>query len=98
MTEKTEIIINDTWKIVHADSMNWQVHQKRELKKSNNPNGKSRAGEVDWVALPAFFGKVDGAARYVYDHMGDGAGRKTLREFMKLMAQARDDVTKAVAR
>ena len=96
MAEKTEIIVNDEWKIVKADSMNWQVHQKREIGKSNNPNGKSREGEVDWVALPAFFGKPDGAARYVYDHMGDSAGKKTLREFIKLMASARDEIAKAV--
>lgn len=97
MAEKTEIIVNDEWKIVKADSMNWQVHQKREIGKSNNPNGKSREGEVDWVALPAFFGKPDGAARYVYDHMGDNAGKRTLREFIRLMESARDEITKAVS-
>lgn len=96
MAEKTEIVVNDEWKIVKADSMNWQVHQKREIKKSNNPNVKSRAGEVDWVALLAFFGKPDGAARYVYDHMGDNAGKRTLREFIRLMESARDEITKAV--
>ena len=96
MAEKTEITINDEWKMVHVDSMNWQVFQKREMGKSNNPNLNHRAGEVDWVALPAFFGKPDGAARYVLDHMGDNAGKKTLREFVNLMKAARDEITKAV--
>lgn len=49
------------------------------------------------MALPAFFGKPDGAARYVYDHMGDKAGKRTLREFIRLMESARDEIVKAVS-
>lgn len=98
MAEKTEIIINDTWKIVHIDSMNWQVHQKREVKESPDPTKNKRVGEFAWMPMPAFFAKVDAAAQYVYDHMGDGAGRKTLREFMRLMEKSRDEITKAVGK
>ncbi|MBR3158429.1 MAG: hypothetical protein IKF14_05235 [Atopobiaceae bacterium] len=95
---KTEIVVNDEWKIVKIDACNWQVFNKREIGKPIKKDVKSRAGEVDWVALPAFFGRPDGAARYVFDHMGDKAGKKTLREFINLMKSSRDEVTKACAR
>lgn len=65
--DKQEIVIDDTLKVVHMDSMNWQLFEKREIKASNNP--KARVGEVDWVALPAFFGTLKPAlvkARDIY--------------------------------
>lgn len=95
--DRTEIIVNGEWKIVRIDSCNWQVFNKREIGKSNNRGGKSRAGEVDWVGLPAFFSSPDVAACYVYNHMGDRAGRKELREFVELMESARDEIIAAFA-
>lgn len=69
MADKQEIVIDDTLKVVHVDRLNWQLFEKREIKASNNPKTKARVGEVDWVALPAFFGKLEPAlvkARDIY--------------------------------
>lgn len=103
--EKTEIIVGDL-KVKRVDSMNWQVFERREIKESRNPNGgKSRAGEVDWVALPAFFGTLKPAvmrARVIHRERGldagdlDGAVKQLGRldaEFEKKL----DEALKAVA-
>ena len=55
--DKKEIIVGD-FKIKRIDSLSWQVFERREIGKSNNPNTKSREGEVDWVGLPAYFGTL----------------------------------------
>lgn len=96
--EKTEVIVSDDWKFVHVDAMNWQVFQRREIgaPRGKSKDGASRVGEMDWVALPAFFGNAEGAAEYVYKHMGDNAGKKTLREFINYMKASRDEVIEAV--
>ena len=52
---RTEIPVDERYKIAHVDALNWQVFEYRTLKKSNNPNLASREGESDWIALPAFF-------------------------------------------
>lgn len=46
------------WMFKRIDSLSWQVFELREIKKTNNRSGKSRAGETDWVALPAYFGTL----------------------------------------
>lgn len=52
---RTEIPVDERYKIAHVDALNWQVFEYRTLKKSNNPNLASREGKSDWIALPAFF-------------------------------------------
>ena len=67
--EKQEIVIDDTLKVVHVDSMNWQLFEKKEITRDNRRGGKSRVGEVDWMPLPAFFGTLRPAlakARDIY--------------------------------
>jgi len=99
MKERTEIVVNDEWKIVRADALNWQVFQKREIGKSNNPRGgRNRAGEVDWVGLQAFFANPESAACYVFKHMGDNAGKRTLREFINFMRDAEQEVLEGVGK
>ena len=93
--ERTEIQLHDDWKVVKIDSMNWQVCQLREIKENNNPKAK-RAGEVDWVAMPNYFGTVQDAAGFVHDHLADKAGRKNLEEFTAFMAKERKKVVDAV--
>ncbi len=55
--EKSEIIAGP-WMIKRIDSSNWQVFEHREIKENRNKNTKSRAGEVDWVGLPAYYGTL----------------------------------------
>ncbi|MBR2681534.1 MAG: hypothetical protein IKE23_12460 [Exiguobacterium sp.] len=70
---RTEIIVNERFKIVHVDALNWQVFEFKTLKKSNNPNLASREGESDWVALPAFFGLPEHAFEWIArKHFADG--------------------------
>ncbi len=52
---KTEIIVNDRYKVVRVDSMNWQIFEYREIK--DRAKAK-RAGELDWIGLPYFFGDL----------------------------------------
>ena len=59
---RTEIIINERFKIVHVDALNWQVCEYREIKDKNNT---SRAGESDWMAQPAFFGQPEHAIEWI---------------------------------
>ena len=54
---RPEIIAGD-WKFKKIDSLSWQVFERREIRKCNNPNTKSREGEVDWVGMPAYFGTL----------------------------------------
>ena len=54
--EKPEIVIGD-FKVRKIDAMNWQVFERRELK-AGRADVKSREGEIDWVALPAYFGTL----------------------------------------
>lgn len=96
--EKTEIIVNDDWKIVHIDSMNWQVFNRREIQENKNPAKNKRAGEVDWVGLQAFFANPESAACYVFRHMGDNAGKRTLREFIDFMRDAEQEVLDGVGK
>lgn len=93
---KTEVMLHDEWKAVRIDSMSWQVYQLREIKASGNPDSRKRAGEVDWVALPAYFGNVAAAAGYVHDHLGDKAGKKSLAEFVEFMRKERKKVVDTV--
>lgn len=67
--EKQEIVIDDTLKVVHVDSMNWQLFEKRAVTENSNPAKNKRVGEVDWMPLPAFFGTLEPAlakARDIY--------------------------------
>lgn len=94
--ERTEIQLHDEWKVVRIDSMNWQVFQLREIKESNKPGVKKRGGEIDWVALPAYFGTVAAAAGYVYDKLEDKAGKKNIKQLMDFMKREREKMVKAV--
>lgn len=59
---RTEIVIDERLKIVRIDSLNWQVYERRAIKDNHST---SRAGEVDWVAMPAFFRRVEHAVEWV---------------------------------
>jgi len=50
--EKTEIVVGD-FMARHIDPMNWQVFERREIKGTSK-----RKGEIDWVALPNFYGSL----------------------------------------
>ena len=52
---RTEIIINERFKIAHVDALNWQAFEYREIGKPKDASKPSREGEHDWVSLPAFF-------------------------------------------
>lgn len=59
---RTEIIINERFKIAHVDALNWQAFEYREIKENHKT---TRAGEHDWVALPAFFGFPEHALEWL---------------------------------
>ena len=59
---RTEIVVNERFKVIHIDSMNWQVFEYREIKENHKTN---RAGEADWIALSAFFGCPEHALEWI---------------------------------
>lgn len=70
---RTEIIVNERFKIVHVDKLNWQVFEYRTIKEAKDPTKQSRAGESDWMALPAFFGLPEHAFEWIArKHFADG--------------------------
>lgn len=94
--ERTEIMLHDEWKAVRIDSLSWQVFQLREIKESRKPGVKKRGGEVDWVALPAYFGSLPAAAGYVFDRLPDKAGKKNIKELIDFLTAERAKMLKAV--
>lgn len=91
---KTEIVLDD-WKLVRVDQMNWQVFERREVKPKDGPP------RVDWVGLPAFFGDIGHAARYMLQrafggsgYVGDLAG--AVEEFGRIADNLEKSVTRAV--
>lgn len=67
---KTTITVGE-WRFVRIDSLNWQVQRLREIK----ANGRTeRAGEVDWAALPAYFGRLVEAVEWARDRIMDERG------------------------
>ena len=55
--ENKEIIVGD-FMVKRIDSMNWQIFERREIAENKNPKKNKRVGEIDWVALPAFYGTL----------------------------------------
>lgn len=83
--DKTEIIIGDMM-IKRIDSLNWQLFERREIKKQNNPNFKSREGEIDWIPIQAFFGTLRPAL----------IKAKEINRARKIMSGSLDDAIKVV--
>lgn len=96
---RTEIIVNERFKVVHVDALNRQVYEYREIKENHKT---TRAGEGDWVALPAFFGLPEHAFEWIArKHFADGgeiyeslqdavkafkaSNKALLRDFAKLL-------------
>lgn len=77
---KTEIVVNEQYKIVRVDSLNWQVFEYKQLKAPKNPNMPSREGEYDWVALQKFFGQLSPALRWLAEQQVDNGEKMTLQE------------------
>lgn len=70
---KTEIIINDQWKVVRQDALNWQVYQWREIKETHKT---TRAGEFDWVGTGHYFGQLSPALRWIADEQINDSGEQ----------------------
>lgn len=77
--ERTEIEFGQ-WRVKRIDSMNWQVFQLREVKANHNAK---RAGETDWMACPAYFGKLEYALEWCFDHEADDMGRRELKDAVR---------------
>jgi len=96
---RTEIIVNERFKIVHVDALNWQVFEFKTLKKSNNPNLASREGESDWVALPAFFNRVEYAAEWLArKHFAEGGEvYESLQDAVKAIRASNKKLSREIA-
>lgn len=74
--QPTEIIINDTFKVVRINNLNWQVFEYKELKAPRNPALANREGEFDWVAMPNYFGQLAPALRWIAEEQINNSGEK----------------------
>lgn len=70
---KTEIQINEMWKVVREDALNWQPYKWREIKETHKTN---RAGEYDWMATGHFFGQLSPALRWIAEEQINDSGEK----------------------
>lgn len=82
------------WRVVRIDTLNWQLSERKEIK-----NGK-RKGEVDFVRLPNYFGRLTDAVVFArnrefeqggYEGELDGAVkalRKLDRDFLAAVKEA----------
>ena len=97
---RTEIIVNERFKVVHVDALNWQVFEYRTLKKSNNPNLANREGESDWVALPAFFGFPEHAFEWLArkQFADSGETHESLEAAVKAFKASNKRLVQAVAK
>ena len=74
---KTEIQINEKWKIVKSDALNWQPYEWREIKDKGDVK---RAGEFDWMASGHFFSNLSSALRWLAEQQVDNGEKMTLQE------------------
>lgn len=93
---RTEIIVNERFKIVHVDSLNWQVFEFREIK---DKGSTTRAGESDWIALPAFFGYPEHAIEWIArKHYADsGEAYESMQVAAKAFRAANKELLKSLA-
>lgn len=73
---KTEVIINDSYKIVRYDSLNWQVYKWREIGKAVDKDKQSREGESDWMPTGRFYGSLVPALRWIAEECIADSGEK----------------------
>lgn len=91
---KTEIIINDRYKVVRIDSQNWQIFEYREIKERHKAK---RAGETDWCGLPCYFGNLKYALLRLIDlNVSSDGESMTLEEAVKCIKATERQIIKAV--
>ena len=81
------------WRVVRTDPMNWQLFERREIQ-----SGK-REGDVDWVGMANYFGRLIDAVRFArdrevaacgYDGSLDGAIKKLRQIDKKFLADLKE--------
>lgn len=82
---KTEIVVTERFKVVHVDSLNWQVFEYKQLKAPKNPSIPSREGEHDWVPLQKFFGQLSPALRWIAEQQVNNGEKMTLQEAVSMI-------------
>lgn len=93
---RTEIIINERFKIVHVDKLNWQIFEYREIKENHKTD---RAGESDWIALPAFFSRPEYAIEHIAQKQFADGGEvyETLESAVKAIKMSNRKLVRDVA-
>ena len=94
---RTEISVNERFKIVRSDTLNWQVFEFKTLKKQNNPNLKNREGKSDWVPLPSYFSNVENAISWIARKLEDNGEASTLEEYVKAIKASHRKLARELA-
>lgn len=94
---KTEILLNERFKTVKVDELNWTIYELRTIKQTGTTK---RGGTVDWIQLPNYFAALDNAVLFVARRLQDNHQKQTLEEAVKAIqssnAQLAKDVRKAL--
>ena len=67
--QKTEIQVNNHWKVVRIDSLNWCVYEYRE-------GVKDGENVTDWFTASHYFGQLAPALRWIADEQISDSGEK----------------------
>ena len=65
----TEIQINERWKVVRIDSLNWCVYEWRDGEKDG-------ANVTDWFSTKHYFGQLSPALRWITEEQINDSGEK----------------------
>ena len=91
MGAKIEVEVLEDWKVVCSDSLNWQVYQFAEIKKSDGTTA------MEWKPLPSYHGSLENAVKAIWRKLPKSmkAERKTLSQVCKTLKELSDKVSES---
>ena len=94
---KTEIIINERWKIVREDALNWQPYQWREVEEIQHFDNNKRAGQFDWFPMKHYFGSLEYAMRWILEkQIADSGEQYDLQQAVHAIRESSNQLAKDV--
>jgi hypothetical protein len=90
--DQTEIQINDRFKIIRQDALNWAVYERRAVDKRDGSSA------VEWINANAFFGNVEHAIEWIARKLDDNGEVQTLEEYVKAIKASHRKLSRDVAK
>ena len=89
---QTEININERFKVVRQDSLNWAVFEQKKVDKRDGSSA------VEWVNANAFFGNVEHAIEWIARKLDDNGMVSTLEEYVSEIKASHRKLARDVAK